>query len=207
MKEVTFEEGEIQWSPQDNEKYKTESDFTKKREFTRTPPDFIKVIYTDGGSRILNTAERKRYIGAWAFYDQTSDEMSGSACDDSTNNMMELTAVIKALEYLDTIGVPKDKYVKIVLDSDYVRLGILFWVKKWESRGWVKVDQNGESHEIKNLDLWKKLNELNKTRKIWYEKVAGHSGDEGNEKVDIECRMLMDEFIKDNDIKPIKNKW
>jgi ribonuclease HI len=205
MKEVTFAEGEIQWSPTDNDKYKSEKpDFKTPIKPNFKPPESVKTIYTDGGSRILQTPDRKRYVGAWSFYDQNTGETFGEACDDSTNNMMELTAVIKAIEYLDKLGIPKDRWCTIVLDSDYVRFGILFWCKKWEANGWVKKDSYGNSQEIKNLDLWKKLNDLNKSRKIYYEKVAGHSGDEGNERVDIECRMLMDQFIKDNNIQIIR---
>jgi ribonuclease HI len=203
MKEVVFQEGELQWSPEDNDKYKKGSDYkSAKPQFK--PPESVKTIYTDGGSKIIQTAERKRYIGAWSFYDQNTGEIHSEACDDATNNMMELTAVIRALEYLDQLGIPKDRWCTIVLDSDYVRLGILFWVKKWEKNEWVKYDQFGNKQEIKNLDLWKKLNDLNKSRKIFYEKVLGHSGNEGNERVDIECRMKMDEFIKENNIRAVK---
>jgi ribonuclease HI len=203
MKEIVFQEGELQWSPEDNEKYNHGTDYKNVKRVFR-PPESVKTIYTDGGSRIIQTAERKRYIGAWAFYDQNTGEIHSEACDDSTNNMMELTAVIKAIEYLNLLDIPKDRWCTIVLDSDYVKLGITAWVKKWEKNEWVKFDQYGNKQEIKNLDLWKKLNKLNKERKIWYEKVLGHSGNEGNERVDIECRTKMDEFIKLNNIRAIR---
>ena len=200
MQEVTYNPGELAWTPRDNDKFKSNkpSDFKKERVFK--PDNIFKTIYTDGGSRIIPTETRTRYVGAWSFYDANTGEIFGEAADDSTNNAMELTAVIKAIEYMNTIGVPKDEWVEIAFDSDYVRLGVLFWVKKWEKNDWVKRDRDGNISEIKNLELWKKLNNLNKERKIYYNKVVGHSGEEGNERVDIECRRLMDEFCKEHSI-------
>lgn len=203
MKEVEYSEGEIQWSPSEFKESDSKSDFNKPKRMFK-PPECVKRIYTDGGSRILQTEKQKRYIGAWAFYDQTSNEIYGEAADNATNNMMELTAVINAIKYLDKLGIPKDKWCTIVLDSDYVRFGILFWSKKWEANGWVKKDAQGNESEIKNLDLWKELKALNQQRKIFYEKVQGHSGEEGNERVDIECRKLMDDYIRDNNIVVVK---
>ena len=200
MQEVTYNPGELAWTPRDNDKFRSNkpSDFKKERVFK--PDNIFKTIYTDGGSRIIPTETRTRYVGAWSFYDANTGEIFGEAADDSTNNAMELTAVIKAIEYMNTIGVPQDEWVEIALDSDYVRLGVLFWVKKWEKNDWVKRDRDGNISEIKNLELWKKLNNLNKERKIYYNKVVGHSGEEGNERVDIECRRLMDEFCKEHSI-------
>ena len=200
MKEINFEEGEIKWGPSEIQKYKPDtSDFKAKRKEFR-PPECVKKIYTDGGSRIIQTSERKRYIGAWSFYDENTNEIYGEACDDATNNAMELTAVIKAIEYLNDLGIPKDRWCTICLDSDYVRFGILFWSKKWKANDWKRYDDKGKEIEIKNLKLWQKLYDLNIDRKISYEKVAGHSGVEGNERVDINCRKLMDDFCIENKI-------
>lgn len=198
MKEIQFDDDRFTFAPNANDAYKTKSDFSSKSVFR--PPESLKDIYTDGGARIIQTEERKRYVGAWAFYDEFSNELVGAAQDDSTNNSMELTAVIKALEYLDSLGIPKDKWCTIILDSDYVRFGAISWCKKWERNGWKKYDSSGNETEIKNLELWKQLRELTRDRKIWFKKVAGHSGIEGNEKVDIECTRLMDEFCKENNI-------
>ena len=52
-------------------------------------------------------------------------------------NNETLMAVINAIKYLDKLGIPKDRWCTIVLDSDYVRFGILFWSKKWEQNGWI----------------------------------------------------------------------
>jgi ribonuclease HI len=200
MQEVNFEDGEIKWSPSSTPiENNRKSDFKNKKEWK--PPECLKKIYTDGGSRIIPTSERKRYVGAWAFYDEGTNEIYGQAEDDATNNAMEMKAVINAIEYLNELGIPKDRWCTIVLDSDYVRFGILFWSKKWKENNWVRKDKDGKTLEIKNLDLWKKLYELNSERKISYEKVAGHSGVEGNERVDIHCRKLMDKFCLENNIK------
>lgn len=201
MEEVHYEEGELQWHPSDNNNFqssnalKPQEPFKPKRIFA-APTDAVKTIYTDGGSRILNTEQGKRYVGAWSFWCQEDNELQGKAEDNSTNNQMELLATIRALEYCDSLGVPKDKWVIIKTDSDYVRLGMLFWTKKWSKQNWIKYDQEGHPQEIKNLDLWKRLYELSNSRKVYYDKVKGHSGDEGNEKVDINCGELMDNFIK-----------
>ena len=147
MQEVTYNPGELAWSPRDNDKFRSSkpSDFKKERTFK--PDNIFKTIYTDGGSRIIPTETRTRYVGAWSFYDANTGEIFGEAVDDSTNNAMELTAVIKAIEYMNTIGVPKDEWVEIALDSDYVRLGVLFWVKKWE-----KKNRSKNVHTISRLE-------------------------------------------------------
>ena len=203
MEEVHYEEGELQWHPSDNNNFNSGGEtglapqipFKPKRIFT-APTDAVK--------RILNTEQGKRYVGAWSFWCQEDNELQGKAEDNSTNNQMELLATIRALEYCDSLGVPKDKWIIIRLDSDYVRLGMLFWTKKWSKQNWIKYDQEGHPQEIKNLDLWKHLYELSSSRKVYYDKVKGHSGDEGNEKVDINCGELMDNFIKIAGIKTIK---
>lgn len=215
MEEISFKDGEINWTPSDNQKFQNPNDHyvptnssnfnIRDKKIFEAPSDAVKRIYTDGGSRILNTDIGKRYIGAWSFYVCEDDEIYGKAEDNSTNNMMELLAAIRALEWVDQYGVPKDKWIIVVTDSDYVRFGILFWTKKWAKNNWIKFNQDGKPEEIKNLDLWKRLYELNQSRKVYWEKVKGHSGEEGNEKVDINCGLLMDNFIKTADIKIIKN--
>lgn len=214
MEEISFKENEIQWNPSDNQKFQTESyspsnssNFSvRDKKIFEPPSDAVKHIYTDGGSRILNTDSGKRYVGAWSFYIVEDDELHGKAEDNSTNNQMELMAAIRALEWVDQYGVPKDKWIIISVDSDYVRFGILFWSKKWAKNNWVKINQEGKPEEIKNLDLWKRLYELNLSRKVYWDKVKGHSGEEGNEKVDINCGLLMDDFIKTSNIQILKNK-
>lgn len=200
MDEVIYED--FKWDPKDNEKYRNSSSNKTStfKKATFTPPKDSRVIYTDGGSRILNLDSGKFYLGAWAFYDTETNTIKAKAEEKATNNQMELLACIRALEYLNENGYPKDSWVTIKLDSDYVRLGMLFWIKKWISQNWIRIDKEGNQGEIKNVDLWKRLNELSQDRKIYWEHVDGHSGEEGNERVDIECGSKMDEYMENHDL-------
>jgi len=211
VEEVTYEDGEIPMTSISNEEngsnqtyngYKNKSNYSSssngngyvKKPFKPTEPS-IKVIYTDGGSRALNLTSGKHLVGAWSFYDETSNEIRGKAEDNATNNQMELMAVLSALEYLNELGVAKDQWVTIKLDSDYVRYGILFWIKKWIANGWRRQNKDGQLEEVKNRDLWEKIHDLSTARKVYWEHVPAHSGFEGNEKVDTKCGQLIQEFI------------
>lgn len=206
MDEVTYED--FKWDPKDNEKFRDPKASSKGpvyKKATFSPPEESRVIYTDGGSRILTLDNgSKFYLGAWAYYDKETNSLISKAEEKATNNQMELLACIRALEHLDEIGYPKENWITIKLDSDYVRLGMIFWIKKWVSQNWVRIDKEGNSSEIKNVDLWKRLNELSQNRKIYWEHVDGHSGEEGNEMVDIECGSKMDDYMKEHDL--FKNK-
>lgn len=94
---------------------------------------------------------------------------------DTTNNRMELTAPIKALESL-----PIGCEVKIHTDSQYVKNGMTFWVKGWKKKGW----RSSSGGEVKNRDLWEKLDNLNSKVKAEWIWVRGHNGHEGNETAD-----------------------
>lgn len=214
MEEIVFSEGEVKWDPSDNQKFQSPSSYSpptnssnfnlKSKRVFEPPSDAVKKIYTDGGSRILNTETGERYVGAWSFYVVEDNEIQGKAEDNSTNNQMELMAAIRALEWADQYGVPKDSWIIIATDSEYVFRGIISWTKNWAKNNWVRIDRDGKTKEIKNLDLWKRLYQLNQSRKVYWSWVKGHSGEEGNEKVDINCGLLMDEFIKTAGIKIIK---
>jgi ribonuclease HI len=128
-------------------------------------------IYTDGACRgnpgpggwgaLLSSGEREK-------------ELSGAEAL-TTNNRMELTAVIRALEALK-----RPSEVRIFTDSEYVRRGITEWVKSWKTRGWRTADRK----PVKNQDLWERLDELAAPHKIEWRWVKGHSGVPGNERVD-----------------------
>ncbi|BGI51405.1 MAG: ribonuclease HI [Buchnera aphidicola (Ceratovacuna japonica)] len=90
----------------------------------------------------------------------------------TTNNRMELIAAIEGLKCLK-----KRCLVKIITDSKYLKLGISIWIKKWKIKNWKTVKKK----KIKNLDLWKKLNKLNKIHKIKWIWIKGHSGNNENE--------------------------
>jgi ribonuclease HI len=122
--------------------------------------------------------------GGWAAIILFSDnhvELVG--CNkDTTNNRMELTAVIKAIEYVRSNKITTK--VDIYSDSAYVVNAVnKGWLKKWQGNGW----RTNAGSEVKNMDLWEiflKLLNKNKKRNINFVKVKGHSGHIHNERVD-----------------------
>ncbi len=134
------------------------------------------VIYTDGG------CHGNPGPGGWAFVielDGETHERSGRE-DATTNNRMELTAVIEALktvhsQYGDTV-----KSISIVTDSQYVRGGISDWMTRWLRNGW----KTSAGKPVKNQDLWQELQRLSHGLNISWTWVRGHSGDHRNELCD-----------------------
>jgi ribonuclease HI len=100
----------------------------------------------------------------------------------TTNNRMELTAVIKALE------ISKDDNVTIYTDSKYVKDGIEEWIKNWKKNGW----RTASKQPVKNKDLWTLLDELVEKKNIQWKWVKGHSADKYNNLVDAEARRAID---------------
>ena len=94
----------------------------------------------------------------------------------TTNNRMELTAVIRALEALK-----RRSKVKLHTDSQYVQKGISEWIDGWKKRGWKTADKK----PVKNVDLWLQLDQLATQHDIEWLWVRGHAGHEGNERADI----------------------
>ena len=100
----------------------------------------------------------------------------------TTNNRMELTAAIKALEYClekETKQLSL-KEVKIYTDSNYLKDGITNWIKQWEKNGW----KTASKKPVKNKDLWKKLKNLSSKHSIKWIWIKGHSQDKYNNLVD-----------------------
>jgi ribonuclease HI len=95
----------------------------------------------------------------------------------TTNNRMEMTAVIEALAALK-----KPCEVTLYLDSEYVRKGITEWMRGWKARGWI----TSTKQPVKNVELWQKLDALvtNGGHKIDWRWVRGHAGNPGNERAD-----------------------
>ena len=93
----------------------------------------------------------------------------------TTNNRMELTAVIAALQALR-----RPSRVILHTDSQYVQKGITEWINGWKARGW----RTAAREPVKNEDLWKKLDEVVRTHEIDWVWVKGHAGHEGNERAD-----------------------
>ncbi len=129
-------------------------------------------IYTDGG------ADPNPGTGGWAaiLIDPASGkarELSGGE-PHTTNNRMELTAAIRALEALK-----KPCRVDLFTDSQYLRKGITEWLPGWVARGWRRKDG-----ELQNEDLWRRLAELIQTHEIHWGWVKGHAGNKWNERAD-----------------------
>lgn len=106
----------------------------------------------------------------------------GGREEHTTNNRMELTAAIKALEFSHTLnsGGYTLIYTEIYTDSKYLIDGITKWIFSWEKRNWVTKNKE----PVLNKDLWEKLLELTKFREVEWKYVGGHSGIAGNERVD-----------------------
>ena len=119
--------------------------------------------------------------GGWAaiiILENKKKEIFGGE-KSTTNNRMELTAAIKALEYFVELK-KKESSLKIFTDSNYVKDGITIWIHKWKKNNWKTSDKK----DVKNIDLWKKLEELAKHEKIEWNWIKGHSGDPYNELAD-----------------------
>jgi ribonuclease HI len=113
--------------------------------------------------------------GALLLFDGREKELSGSEAL-TTNNRMELTAVIRALESLKKPGTS----ARVYTDSQYVIKGIEEWIGNWKARGWRTADKK----PVKNQDLWEQLDALAALHSLEWHWVRGHSGVVGNERVD-----------------------
>ena len=127
-------------------------------------------IYTDG-SCIGNPGK-----GGWAaiIINNGKKKIISGSENYTTNNRMEIIAVIKALNTI------KLKQALLITDSQYVKNGIEIWIHKWKNNGWM----TAEKKPVKNKDLWTKLDKIQKTKKIKWEWVKGHSSDKLNNEVD-----------------------
>ena len=112
--------------------------------------------------------------GAWLRYGDHEKELFGGEAH-TTNNRMELLAVIRALE-----SIKRPVPLVIHTDSQYVQKGITEWMSNWKRRGWRTADKK----PVKNVDLWQQLDELAQRHEIEWRWVKGHSGDAGNERAD-----------------------
>ncbi len=107
---------------------------------------------------------------------------------ETTNNRMELTAVIEALQALK-----RPCKVALYLDSEYVRKGITEWIQGWKARGW----RTAAKQPVKNVDLWQRLDTLVATagHQIDWHWVKGHAGDPGNERADALANRGVDQVL------------
>jgi len=105
----------------------------------------------------------------------------------TTNNRMELTAVIKALEALK-----RHCRVRVTTDSQYVKKGITEWIARWKRNGW----RTGSRSPVKNADLWRTVDALVSRHEVEWAWVRGHSGHPGNELADQLANRGIDELSK-----------
>ena len=129
------------------------------------------VIYTDGACK------GNPGPGGWGALitcDGREKELFGGD-QQTTNNRMELTAVIRALEALK-----RRCTVRLYTDSQYVQKGISQWIHDWKRRGWRTADKK----PVKNEDLWRRLDELAGGHDIEWHWVRGHAGHPENERAD-----------------------
>ena len=138
-------------------------------------------IWTDG-SCLGNPGS-----GGWGFVAtdgiHTAERSGGES--NTTNNRMELTAVIRALS-----AAKNHSELEIHTDSQYVKNGMLSWIKNWKRNNWRTADKK----PVKNQDLWQQLDELSSTKKIHWFWVRGHNGDEMNERVDLLARTAAEQI-------------
>ena len=129
-------------------------------------------IFTDGSAR---GNPGPGGWGAIVVSGSTVVELGGGE-DHTTNNRMELTAVISALE---SIG--EEREMTVYTDSAYVLNGITRWVKGWQKNKW----KTSQKEDVINKDLWERLVEVTEHRVIDWQLIKGHSGEVGNERCDV----------------------
>ena len=136
---------------------------------TEDPPTVV--LYTDGACK------GNPGPGGWGalleWGDHTRELFGGDP--QTTNNRMELTAVIEGLRALS-----RSCHVRIVTDSSYVKDGVTSWMANWKRNGW----QTRAKKPVKNRDLWEALDHELSTHDVEWEWVKGHSGHPGNERAD-----------------------
>ena len=140
------------------------------------------IIYTDGACR------GNPGPGGWGALirlDAIEKEIFGGQVD-TTNNQMELTAAIEGLAAL------KERCsVELYTDSKYVMDGITQWIKNWKKNNW----RTAAKKDVKNKELWQKLDQLISQHQVQLHWVKGHSGDAGNETADLLANKGIDSIL------------
>ena len=140
-------------------------------------------IFTDGACR------GNPGPGGWGVilrYGEHEKQLYGGEAE-TTNNRMELTAAIMALEALS-----RPCKISLTTDSQYVRQGITEWIANWKKRGW----KNSAKKPVKNIDLWQRLDAAASKHEIEWHWVKGHSGHDENELADELANRGIDELSR-----------
>ena len=138
-------------------------------------------IYTDGA------CSGNPGPGGWGVLieiDNENIELSGGDRE-TTNNRMELMAAIKALEEID-----KDYEITLYTDSNYVKDGITSWISNWKKNNW----KTASKKDVKNKELWMRLDEAIKDKNISWVWLKGHAGNAGNEQADYLARSALEKL-------------
>lgn len=138
-------------------------------------------IYTDGA------CSGNPGPGGWGAvlrYGDHLKELHGGETGSTTNNRMELTAAIEALEALT-----RPAAVRIHTDSVYLRNGITAWLPRWQRNGWQTIGKK----PVKNADLWRRLDSAVAEHQVEWLWVKGHDGNPGNERADALANLGLDE--------------
>ncbi len=143
------------------------------------------IIYTDGA---CSGNPGPGGWGALLRYGAHVKEIRGGE-PDTTNNRMEMMAVVRALEALK-----RPSCVTVITDSKYVYDGMLSWLEGWKRRNWRTADKK----PVKNKDLWQCLDQLKDKHQITWQWVKGHAGDPGNERADFLARQGLEEGLTQN---------
>ena len=106
---------------------------------------------------------------------------------ETTNNRMELMAAISSLE-----GLEKSTKLIIITDSNYVKGGVTEWIKNWKKNNW----KTANKKDVKNIDLWKRLDQARSKHEVIWKWVKGHAGHLENERADALARKGMEPFKK-----------
>ena len=139
-------------------------------------------IYTDGACR------GNPGVGGWGAilkYENKTKEIKGFS-KETTNNIMELTAVIEALKQLN-----RKCDIIITTDSNYVKNGITEWIHNWKKNGW----KTANKKSVKNKNLWIELDNLANQHHIKWEWIKGHSGHPENERADTLANIAIDQNL------------
>lgn len=143
------------------------------------------IIHTDGG------CSGNPGPGGWAYVlEGPEGEILGSGGEaNTTNNRMELRAVIEALRRAEAYG-PKTGEVQLVTDSQYVKNGISTWIHSWKRNGW----KTASKEPVKNRELWEELDAVSARLAPRYAWVKGHAGHEQNERCDALVQVEIGKF-------------
>jgi ribonuclease HI len=147
-------------------------------------------LYTDGA------CSGNPGPGGWAFilhHLPTGKRLEESGAESqTTNNRMELTAVLEGLKRLKRAA-----RVEVITDSSYVQKGAAIWMNAWKARGWRRKTSSGYE-PVKNVELWQELDELLEKHRVSFQLIRGHAGHPENERCDELAVKAYQELMKQN---------